>query len=199
MSKTRPHPVIFAAALALACVPAACSSKEPNVTYGDAAAVETVTAAWGSTDLQSSAERLTQSLLDSRWIYQASAPPKIRLREVNNQTDEHIDTKAVTDKIRIRLLQSGRVRFLADTANLDQVFAERDLTESLTRRGDNKLLADTDYIVTGNVRSIRKVTKNAADLYYLVTLELVDPQSGEVVWADENEIRKTSANPKIGW
>ncbi|MDR2504461.1 MAG: penicillin-binding protein activator LpoB [Deltaproteobacteria bacterium] len=187
----------FGALLSLALSAAGCGG--PNVEYGDPGAVETVTSAWGSTDLQGTAEKMAQSLLDSRYIAQAQAQPKVRLREVNNQTDEHIDTKAITDKIRIKLLQSGRVRFLADNANLNQVFAERDLTEALTRRGENKLLADTDYIVTGTVRSIRKVTKKAADVYYLITLELVDPQSAEIVWADEQEIRKTSSNPKVGW
>ena len=63
----------------------------------------------------------------------------------------------------------------------------------------NQLLADTDYIVTGTVRSIRKVTRNVADVYYLITLELVNPQAGEIVWADEKEIRKTSNNPRVGW
>lgn len=171
----------------------------PNVQYGDPAEVETVTSSWGSTDLQGTAELMTQSLLDSRWISRTQAPPKIRLREVRNLTDEHIDTKGITDKIRVKLLQSGQVRFLADTANLDQVFAERDLTEAVTLKGENKLLTDTDYIVTGTVRSIRKVTKKQADVYYQITLELVDPQSGEIVWADEKEIRKTSSNPKVGW
>lgn len=171
----------------------------PTVEYGDPGEIETVTSGWGSTDLQGTAEKMAQSMLDSRWIARAEAPPKVRLREIRNLTDEHIDTKAITDKVRIRLLQSGQVRFLADTANMDQVFDERDFTESLTRRGENKLLADTDYIVTGDVRSIRKVTTKAADVYYLITLELVDPQSGEIVWADEQEIRKTSTNPKIGW
>lgn len=177
---------------------AACAN-ETRVEYGDPDAVETVTSAWGSTDLQGTAEAMTQSLLDSRWISRTQAPPKIRLREVRNLTDEHIDTKGITDKIRVKLLQSGQVRFLADTASLDQVFAERDFTEAVTRRGENKLLTDTDYIVTGTVRSIRKVTKKVADLYYQVTLELVDPQSGEIVWADEKEIRKTTSNPKVGW
>lgn len=176
---------------------AACGG--PNVQYGDPDEVETVTSAWGSTDLQGTAEAMTQSLLDSRWISRTQAPPKIRLREVRNLTDEHIDTKGITDKIRVKMLKSGQVRFLADDANFDQLFAERDFTEAATIRGENKLLADTDYIVTGTVRSIRKLTKKQADVYYQITLELVDPQSGEIVWADEKEIRKTSSNPKIGW
>lgn len=170
-----------------------------EVTYDDSQAEETVTTQWGSTDLQNTAESMTQSLLASRWIAQASAQPKIRLREVKNYTDEHIDTKGITDKIRVRLLRSGSVRFLADENNLDDVFAERDLTETATTRGDNKLMTDTDYIITGSVRSIRKRTKTVGDVFYQITLEMTDPQSGEIVWADEKEIRKRTTKPKIGW
>ena len=174
-------------------------SGDGSVVYEDAQASETMTAAWGSTDLQTTAERMTQSLLASRWISQAVAQPKIRQREVKNLTDEHIDTKGITDKIRIKLLQSGQVRFLADDANFAEVFAERDFTEAATVRSENKLLADTDYIITGTVRSIRKRIKTVSDIYYLITLELTDPQSGEILWADEQEIRKRTTKPTVGW
>ena len=170
-----------------------------RVVYEDPQAEETVTAQWGSTDIQNTAESMTQSLLASRWITRASAPPKIRLREVKNYTDEHIDTKGVTDKIRVQLLRSGQVRFLADDANFGDVFAERDLTETATKRGENKLLTDTDYIITGAVRSISKSTKDVRDLFYQITLEMTDPQSGEIVWADEKEIRKRSTKSFFGW
>ena len=174
-------------------------SGDGEVTYEDSQAEETVTTQWSSTDMQTTAETMTQSLLASRWIAQAVEQPKIRLREVKNYTDEHIDTKSITDKIRIRLLRSGMVRFLADDANLDDVFAERELTETVTTRGENKLLADTDYIITGSVRSIRKRTKTVGDVFYQITLEMTDPQSGEIIWADEKEIRKRTTKPKIGW
>lgn len=196
----------FPAFLALAVMLTACGgpqtgrvSGDGEVTYDDSQAEETVTTQWGSTDLQDTAESMTQSLIASRWISQAEAQPKIRLREVKNYTDEHIDTKGITDKIRVRLLRSGTVRFLADDNNLDDVFAERDLTETATTRGENKLLADTDYIITGSVRSIRKRTKTVGDVFYQITLEMTDPQSGEIVWADEKEIRKRTTKPKIGW
>ncbi|MCM1129777.1 MAG: penicillin-binding protein activator LpoB [Alistipes senegalensis] len=170
-----------------------------EVVYEDAQAVETVTTQWGSTDLQSTAESMAQSLLASRWIAEAASPPKVRLRDVKNYTDEHIDTKGVTDKIRIRLLRSGQVRFLADKGNMDDVFEERDLNELATKRRENKLMMDADYIITGSVRSIRKRTKSVGDVYFQITLELTDPQSGEIKWADEKEIRKRTTKPAIGW
>ena len=172
---------------------------DSNVKYGDAKAVETVTADFGSTDLQTTAESLTQSLLESRYISKATQPPKIRLRTVNNLTYEHIDTKAITDKIRIKLLKSGQVRFLADTANLDDVYDEQGLRESMSKKTIDQTIDDSDYIVTGNVRSIKKANDSVKDVYYNISLELVNPKSGEIVWADEKEIRKVTSKSSVGW
>ncbi len=170
-----------------------------GVKYGDEKAVETVNADFGSTDLQSTAEKMTQSLLETRYIAKAVKPPKIRLRDVKNQTYEHIDTKAITDKIRIKLLKSGAVRFLADKGNLSQVNDERDFTETSTKKKALKAMTDSDYIVTGTVRSIKKSNSDIQDVYYNISLELVDPQSGEILWADEKEIRKVTKKPSLGW
>ena len=170
-----------------------------SVSYGDSKAVETLTADFGSSDLQATAEKMTQSLLETRYISKAQQPPKVRLRDVKNQSYEHIDTKAITDKIRIKLLKSGSVRFLADKSNLDQVNDERDLTETATKKTSVKPMTDSDYIITGTVRSIKKATKDVQDVYYNISLELVDPQSGEILWADEKEIRKTTNKSSFGW
>ena len=102
-------------------------------------------------------------------------------------------------KIRIKLLNSGAVRFLADKSNLDQVNDERDLTETSTKKTSVKAMTNSDYIITGTVRSIKKATKDVQDVYYNISLELVDPQSGEILWADEKEIRKVTTKPTLGW
>lgn len=172
---------------------------DSNVKYGDAKAVETINADFGSTDLQTTAESMTQSLLESRFISNTHQTPKVRLRTVNNLTYEHIDTKAITDKIRIKLLKSGKVRFLADKANLDEVHDEREFALGHSGKESNKNLDSADYIVTGNVRSIKKANDSVKDVYYNISMELVDPQSGEVLWADEKEIRKTTSKASVGW
>ena len=123
----------------------------------------------------------------------------MRLRTVNNLTYEHIDTKAITDKIRIKLLKSGQVRFLADKANLGEVYDERNLTTTITDNKAIKLMTDADYIITGNVRAIKKASDDVKDVYYNISLELVNPQTGEIVWADEKEIRKVTSKSTVGW
>ena len=202
---TRIPATVLSLALLAVFMLSACGGPRPgrvgddSVYYEDAAAVETVTANYGSTDLQTTAEFMTQSLLTSHWIAEAPMPPRIRLHQIKNYTDEHIDGKGIADKIRIKLMQSGKVRFLADSENLDQVFDERDLTESTTVKAGNSAMAASDYILTGSVRSIRKRSDKLADVFYQITLELVDHQSGEIVWVNEKEIRKVSTKPTVGW
>ncbi len=170
-----------------------------NVKYGDAKAVETVTADFGSTDLQATAEMMAQSLLEVRYIAKAQQPPKVRLMEVKNQSYEHIDTRAITEKIRSKLLKSGSVRFVADSANLGQVNEARDFLETSTKKKNVKAMTDFDYVITGTVRSIKKANANVQDNYYSIMLQLVDPQSSEILWEDEKEIRKVSKKPSLGW
>ncbi len=96
-------------AIALAVVAlAACSG--PQVRYGDAKAVETVNANYGSTDLQMIAEAMTRSLLQSKAISGSKDAPIVTLADVKNKTSEYIDTRVITDKIRTQLMKSGQVR-----------------------------------------------------------------------------------------
>ncbi|MGL4208083.1 MAG: hypothetical protein ACRCTY_01715 [Candidatus Adiutrix sp.] len=36
-------------------------------------------------------------------------------------------------------------------------------------------------------------------MFYQITLELTHTQSGEIIWADEKEIRKVATKARFGW
>ena len=95
---------------------AACSG--PQVRYGDAKAVETVNANYGSTDLQMIAEAMTRSLLQSKAISGSKDAPIVTLADVKNKTSEYIDTRVITDKIRTQLMKSGQVRFAVSVSEM---------------------------------------------------------------------------------
>ena len=84
----------------------------PTVRYGSADQVETVTTDFGSADLQMIAEKMVNALLATP-LLQSGKQPVIYVHRVQNRTDEHIDTTSITDKIKVTLLKSGRVRFSA--------------------------------------------------------------------------------------
>ncbi len=177
----------------------ACAQK---VQYGDPGAVETLTIDFGSTDLQMIAEKMIKSLLSSPAVSQGNHPV-VLVRRVRNKTDEHIDTKAITDKIRTTLLQSGKVRFVAGEAR-DQIIRELEYqtgsgyVDEATRKGIGKMVG-ADYLLTGAITSIRKESGRKMDVYFQFNLNLVDLETGLVEWSEEKEIRKQRQRPVVGW
>ena len=65
-----------------------------SVKYGDPGAVETITPEYGSTDLQTIAARMVDSLLVHPVLKDR---PVIYVSRIRNKTSEHIDTEAITD------------------------------------------------------------------------------------------------------
>jgi uncharacterized protein (TIGR02722 family) len=189
--------LLFMALVFLCCV--ACSKR---VEYGDPTATETLTIDFGSTDLQMIAEKMVESLLASPVVQQGHRPV-ILVSRVRNKTDEHIDTKAITDKIRTALVNSGAVRFVADEVR-DEVIQElRYQTDSghvdpETRRRIGKLVG-AGYLLMGELTSIRKKAGRQTDLYFKITLNLVELETGLIRWAEEKEIRKGQKKAVIGW
>ncbi|QWD91428.1 penicillin-binding protein activator LpoB [Polynucleobacter sp. MWH-Braz-FAM2G] len=173
----------------------ACSG--PQVRYGDAKAVETVNADYGSTDLQMIAESMTRSLLQSKAISGSKDAPIVTLADVKNKTSEYIDTRVITDKIRTQLMKSGQVRFAVSISEM------QNQTDELKRQNQsglykNSTIAKTgnmqgaQYRIEGSIASIVKNTKDVKDVYYVFNLNLINNESGLLEWADEKEIRKTA-------
>jgi uncharacterized protein (TIGR02722 family) len=173
----------------------ACSG--PQVRYGDAKAVETVNANYGSTDLQMIAEAMTRSLLQSKAISGSKDAPIVTLADVKNKTSEYIDTRVITDKIRTQLMKSGQVRFAVSITEM------QNQTDELKRQNQsglykNSAIAKTgnmqgaQYRIEGSIASIVKNTKDVKDVYYVFNLNLINNESGLLEWADEKEIRKTA-------
>ena len=173
----------------------ACSG--PQVRYGDTRAVETVTVDYGSTDLQSIAEAMARSLLQTKVISGSRDAPTVTVADVKNKTSEYIDTRVITDKIRTQLLKSGQVRF---AVNINEMQSQVDELKRQNQSGlyKNSTISKTGnmegakYRIEGSISSIVKLTKNVKDVYYVFNLNLINNETGLLEWADEKEIRKTA-------
>ncbi|MGL5286354.1 MAG: penicillin-binding protein activator LpoB [Aeromonas sp.] len=180
-----------------------CSST--TVSYGDATETETVTADYGSTDLQGIATKMVDSMLSSPAAAEISAAgrPVMYMDSIRNKTSEHIDTEAITDTIRTKLLSSGKFRFV----DMSKVAAVKQQLEyqsssglvdpaSMVRIGKQ---TGARYMMYGNLSSIVKDNGKVKDVFYQMTMNLMDLQSGELVWADQKEIRKQARRSTFGW
>jgi hypothetical protein len=178
-----------------------CAST-PNVSYGNPEQVETLTADFGSTDLQMIAEKMVNSLLATP-LLQSGKRPVMYVSSVKNKTDEHIDTKSITDKIKVTLLKSGRVQFSAVSEANDEIIKQleyqnlTDYVDPSTRKNLGKQVG-ADYFLYGEITSIKKKAGKVEDVYFKITLNLVNISTGLLEWADEKEIRKSAKRPLLG-
>lgn len=177
-----------------------CASSGAKVTYQDPSAVETVTADFGSTDLHMIAEKMVNSLIDSPVL---EGRPVVVVLKVKNRTTEHVDTKAITDKIRTTLLKSGKVRFTSsnDIRNdlLDQLeFQNSNLVDPSTGVQYGKIVG-AKFALHGEITSIVKQAGRVKDVWFKINLELSNLENGLLEWADDKEIRKEAKRRTIGW
>jgi uncharacterized protein (TIGR02722 family) len=197
--------LLVTASISLALIALGGCTNKSVVSYGDATAVETNDVNFGSTDLQTVAGQMTDSLLISPVVgtLTANTRPILFVESIKNKTSEHIDTESITDSISTKLLRSGKFRFV-DMARVAAVQEQLDYQQNSGMVDDSKAIAigkqvGAQYMLYGNLASIVKSNKDKSDVYYKFTLRLLDLQSGLVEWADETEIRKTKENKFISW
>ena len=190
---------LLAGVLALAL--AGCQTTSPTtgssgVSYGDAKAVETVTTDLGSTDIQMTAEKMTQSLIQHPVIQDLIKKRGLMMASpVQNKTSEYFDTKLITDTVLVQLQKNG-VRYVIEGE------AMQNQVDELRRQNQSGLydksksvkmgrMQGAKFRLDGSVSSIIKKSSDLKDAYYKINLRLVEIESGIVEWSDEKEIRKS--------
>ncbi|MEF1310375.1 penicillin-binding protein activator LpoB [Vibrio mytili] len=189
------------ALLGLAVILGGCSNK---VTYGDAQATETTTIDFGSTDLQTIAEEMVDSMMMSGSVAAITRDqrPIVFVERIKNKTSEHIDTESITDTISTKMLNSGKFRFV-DMDRVDSVRQQLNFqnTDELVNQSTaiqfGKMVG-AQYMLYGNLSSIVKNAGSDKDVYYKMTMRLMDLETGLIEWADETEIRKEQSKSLFG-
>lgn len=179
----------------------ACQSK---VEYGDASAVETVNENFGSKDLQDITQKMVDSMLNFPPIMLLTAQdrPIVFVDKIKNKTSEHIDTESVTDSISNQLLRSGKFRFI-DMNKVDAVRKQLDYQNNSGMVDPSTAISlgrqiGAQYMLYGNLSSIIKQAGKTKDVYYKMTMRLMDLNTGLIEWSDEKEIRKTKSRAFLG-
>ncbi|SHF70234.1 penicillin-binding protein activator LpoB [Vibrio gazogenes] len=188
--------------LGLAALMSGCANK---VTYGDAQAVETKTVDFGSTDLQKIAADMVDSMMMSGSVAAISrnSRPIVFVDGIKNKTSEHIDTESITDTISTKMLNSGKFRFV-DMTRIEAVrkqlnFQNNDALVDKSSSIQFGKMVGAQYMLYGNLSSIVKDTGSDKDVYYKMTMRLMDLRSGLIEWADETEIRKEQEKSFLGF
>ena len=162
---------------------------------------------YDQTDLKALSTTITDQLLNSPFLKNQDKPPIMMIAPLANNTTEHIDTKSLTDKMRVSLIQSGKVRFVNETRRKD-IMAEQGFQAANVTPGQNAAMGQqlgVQYMLTGSFSKIEKKSGRQVRVskkyfsYYKLTMEVNDTTTGEIVWIAEHEIAREARKPLIGW
>ncbi len=151
--------------------------------------------------------RLVTPLLSAP-VFPVQEKPLLIIYPVVNETSEHISTGGITDEIRMKLIQSGRFRFINESQR-ENIQKETDYqyqgyVDPAMRVEQGRQLG-ADYILGGTLRSIKKEQPRQWRLfkkeriYYSLDLSITDLKTGEIVYADQAELAREASQPIIGW
>ena len=159
-------------------------------------------------DIRRTVEKMVESLLVAPGVkeFVSNRRPVMDVEPMQNRTTQHVDMVSLTESVRMQLLRSGMFRFVdrssTGTAAVDveRINQENQLglvdPSKAVKAGQQTAL---DMYLTGTLSEIKNTTGRTTDQYYKFSMILKDLKTGEIVWADEQEIRKASTKPVIGW
>ena len=122
---------------------------------------------------------------------------------IKNRSTMHLDMTSITDSIRTKLLRSRRFRFMDRTTSGDDLEFMNDqalngLTDQSKAISAGQQSAAQMYLY-GALTEMRQSVGGVTDRYFKFTLNLKDLKSGEIIWSDEQEIRKEQTRSSVGF
>lgn len=162
---------------------------------------------YDAADLRTLSKVIVDQLISSPFLANRIQRPVMMISEVRNDTDEHIDTRSLTDQMRVKLIQSGKIRFINESRRRE-ILAEQGYQAANVTPGQNVAIGrqlGAGYMMTGALAKISKGSGRQVRVsqkkfsYYKLTMEINDIESGEIVWIAEHEFAREASKPLIGW
>lgn len=173
-----------------------------NVNRTDPEKTADVDYRWQDDDAREAYRGLIADCLARPWVENHRAEkggqrPVVFVGTVRNETADYVDTKLVTKRFEEELINSGRVRVVADRDQRGEIRDERQQGQAWNRPDTVKKQAmeqGADYIMLGRVAEVKQESNDRRTIvqYYQINLELIDIESNEKVWIGSKEIKKVA-------
>lgn len=182
-------------ALLLVMVSCATATKVERL---ESSEVVDLTGTWNDTDVSIVCKTLLEECISSARLDNFRAEkgrlPVITIGSFKNQSSEHLDTSIITTKMRNAMINSGKIEFIATRDAKEETRAEILDQMEFAKVSQQKSYAHedaADFMMQGAVKSIVQESGKKQLRVYYVSAELVDIESGKIVWTGENsEIKK---------
>jgi penicillin-binding protein activator len=161
--------------------------------YTDPNEIDLLSDEWAPSDLQLIAKKIVGDLQQSPVFAQIQGRPVVVVGKLKNSTSEHIDMQSLADKVQTQLSNTGKFAF-TDRASRQDVAEEYEYQGSGYVRpdqakGPGQQIA-ADYIMTGELASIKQRVGSDEFIYYKMTAKLTNLRTGLLEWTDEKELKK---------
>jgi hypothetical protein len=141
---------------------------------------------------------LISSVLSKPWITafvtkNSGKKPVVIVDDVENRTDEHIDTKALTEFIRDELINSGKVSFLNESRRqkiLDELKYQNSGAVSEASKKKTGKQIGADYLLGGGISSSVHTQDGLKTVTYQTNLTLTNLETSEIEWSEKHLIKK---------
>ncbi len=158
-------------------------------------------------DLRWLGDTVASDMIAAPVIGEANRKPILVVMGIENRTDEHIDTKAITDTMRTKIINAGKADFVnesrRDSLLKEQGYQLANCTPE-TRTMIGKQLG-ARYMLTGSLVKLTKDTPRQVrvskqeQVYLQLTVEVTDLQTGLIAWTTQKERVRGARKPIIGW
>ena len=152
---------------------------------------------WNDTDSRLVAEEMIGDCLSRPWYtsrYAGKTPtPTIIVGDVRNKSHEHINVETFVKDMERVLINSGKVRFVANKSEREQLRDEVDQQTGNATEQTRKMAGQetgADLMLIGAINTIADQEGNKAVMYYQVDLELIEIQTHEKLWIGDKKIKK---------
>lgn len=164
-------------------------------------------ASYDASDMRRITETVTARILGSPLIAGQPKPPVMMIAGIDNRTQEYVDTKSLTDRMRTIMIQSGQVQFVNEARREDLLHEQG--YQAVHATPDNQLSLGQQlgarYMLSGSLAQMTQETPKQVRIsrqrmkYYKLTLEITDLESGLILWTTEEEFARNESLPLIGW
>jgi hypothetical protein len=161
---------------------------------------------FSSADLATITDGMMNSIAANGFFQQYKAanagrkPVMLLAKELKNDTDEHINTRLVLEKIRTRMINEGLADFVDDQAfdmALDQLNLQASDLYDNTKAAQIGKFVGAKYVLRGTISNIRKIDGRKNYNYMNVTMNIFEVETLLIKWTDEVEFKRVSTKGSL--
>ncbi len=189
---TRVSTLAFVALALVAAMPlTGCTKKVTRVQTDE---VIDLSGKWNDSDSRFVAEAMIQQCMSAGWLGEhVGGKPVVTVGAVRNKSNEHINTQTFTNDLRNAMINSGRIKVIADKEQRQEIRQEREeqavyASESTQKAPGQEIGAD--YMLKGTINTIEDREGSERVIFYQIDMELISVADNSISWTGQKKIKK---------